>query len=521
MVAAQDQLQKALIGVGLAFALLLFAVLLGSVQVLALMGFLAVVWALTLPQHAFIALTLGSVMMNASLLVPFVSGRPFFWEASLLLSLSGLPLMFAMRRGAPDLGKRLRCFRWTFIGLAIFLVVITALIKVRGFGLNVLGQGQVGGRAYITQYLGAFFPFLYMAVPTNRPMLVRIYVVQCLMSATFIVSDLALAAGTGPLWFLLSFFGLSTDSLAFEMQSLEGGIRRFQSIAFITRDLNYIILCLYPATRSLTVGSVLRGLLIFGLLALGALGGHRVSLMILPAVMIISGYAQRTLTVGKIFLGIAVVAAGLTVAYGTARQLPFAAQRMLSVLPGIEIDPIAQLDADNTAIGRETMRRVAFDIMPHFLVVGRGLGFVPDVGGLYMHNELDTYGIVERNLESGAFYSGAPSLLVNLGIPGTVGALLFLGSVTLVALKNLRFIRRHGCSTSFERLASHVSALWSVQVVIFLTTTGDAGFLMTTFGLLSGLVIATHWHLVRRPEEAEPSAVVADPLDIPAVPAGA
>jgi hypothetical protein len=93
--------------------------------------------------------------------------------------------------------------------------------------------------------------------------------------------------------------------------------------------------------------------------------------------------------------------------------------------------------------------------------------------------------------------------------------------VTLVALKNLRFIRRHGCSTSFERLASHVSALWIVQVVIFLTTTGDAGFLMTTFGLLSGLVIATHWHLVRKPEEAEPSAVVAEPVDVPAVPAGA
>ncbi|MBM3851370.1 MAG: hypothetical protein FJ396_14545, partial [Verrucomicrobia bacterium] len=158
MVAAQEQVQKALFGVFLIAVLLLFAVLLGSVQVLALMGFVAVLWALTLPQHGTLALVLGSVMINASLLVPFVSGRPFFWEASLMLSVSGLPLMFAMRRNAPDFGERLREFRWVFLGLGMFFLVLVSLIKVRGFGLNALGQGQVGGRAYVTQFLGLLFP---------------------------------------------------------------------------------------------------------------------------------------------------------------------------------------------------------------------------------------------------------------------------------------------------------------------------------------------------------------------------
>lgn len=508
MVAAQEQLQKALIGVGLAFALLLFAVLLGTIQVLALIGFMAVVWALTLPQHAKLALVLGSVMMNASLLVPFVSGRPFFWEASLLLSISGVPLMFAMRRGAPDLSERLRAYKWTFVGLATLLGILLLLIKIRGFGLNVLGKEQVGGRAYISQFLGALFPFLYLAVPTTPRMIVRIYVVGCLMSVTFLVSDLALAAGTGPLWFLLSFFGLSTDSLAFEMQSLEGGIRRFQSVAFITRDLNYILLCLVPASRYLTLNSSLRLILIVCLMALGALGGHRITIVILPAVMFISAYFQRTLTFGKFVVGVAVAVVGLTVAYQSARHLPFAAQRMLSILPGIDIDPIAQMDAENTAIGRDVMRRVATDVMPNFLLVGRGLGYVPDLGNLYAHGELDIYGIVERNLENGAFYSGAPSLLVNLGVPGALGAFLFLGSISWLALRILFHIRRHGCHNSFERTACHLSSLWLVQLAIFLTTTGDAGFLMTTFGLWSGLILICHWHLVRKPY-VEPEAEAA------------
>jgi hypothetical protein len=36
-----------------------------------------------------------------------------------------------------------------------------------------------------------------------------------------------------------------------------------------------------------------------------------------------------------------------------------------------------------------------------------------------------------------------------------------------------------------------------VQLVTFMSTTGEAGFFMQTFGLLSGLVLITHWHRTR------------------------
>jgi hypothetical protein len=494
MVAAQEQVQKALFGVFLIGAVLLFAVLLGSVQVLALMGFVAVIWALTLPQHATLALILGSVMINSSLLVPFVSGRPFFWEASLMLSISGLPLMFAMRRSAPDFGDRLREFRWAFVGLGIFFLVLLSLIKVRGFGLNVLGQGQVGGRAYVTQFLGLLFPLLYMAVPTTPQMLVRIYIAHCLMSVTFLVSDFTLAAGTGPLWVLLSFFGLSTDSLAFEVLSLEGGVRRFQSVAFVSRDLIYLMLVLIPASRALTLGTVTRLLLVLGLLAGSALGGHRMSMIIIPSVILLSSLVQRTVSMAKVTVSAILLVLALLVTYQTARHLPHAAQRMLSVLPGIEIDPLASVDAENSTTGRSSMRRIAFDIAPNFLWVGRGLGFVPDIGHLYTHNEIDQYGMLEQSLDQGIFYAGIPSLLVNLGLPGLAGVGLFLGAVSMVALRNLKSIHRMGCETSFDRLTCHVSSLWVVQLVTFMSTTGEAGFFMQTFGMLSGLVLVTHWH---------------------------
>ena len=494
MVAAQEQVQKALFGVFLIVALLLFAILLGSVQILALMGFVAVLWALTLPQHGTLALVLGSVMINSSLLVPFVSGRPFFWEASLMLSISGLPLMFAMRRNAPEFGDRIREYRWAFIGLGTFLLVLMSLIKFRGFGLNVLGQGQVGGRAYITQFLGLLFPVLFLAVPTTPQMLIRIYVAHCLMSMSFLVSDFALAAGTGPLWVLLSFFGLSTDSLAFEVQSLEGGVRRFQSVAFVSRDLVYLMLVMVPASRSLSMGTVTRVLAILGLLGGSALGGHRMSMIIIPSVILLSSFVQRTVSMAKVVVSVILLGLALMVTYQTARQLPHSAQRMLSVLPGIEIDPLASVDAENSTTGRASMRRIAFDIAPNFLWIGRGLGYVPDISHLYTHNEIDQYGMLEQSLDQGIFYAGIPSLLVNLGLPGVAGVLVFLGTVTTVAFRNLRSIYRAGCETTFDRLTCHVSSLWVVQVVTFMITTGEAGFFMQTFGMLSGFVLITHWH---------------------------
>lgn len=196
--------------------------------------------------------------------------------------------------------------------------------------------------------------------------------------------------------------------------------------------------------------------------------------------------------VSAVLLGLALV-----VTYQTARQLPHAAQRMLSVLPGIEIDPLAGLDAENSSSGRASMRRIAFDIAPNFLWVGRGLGFVPDVGHLYTHSEIDQYGILEQSLDQGIFYAGIPSLLVNLGLPGLLGVMTFLGAVSVVAIRNLKSIHRLGCETSFDRLTCHVSSLWVVQLVTFMSTTGEAGFFMQTFGLLSGLVLITHWHRTR------------------------
>jgi hypothetical protein len=423
-------------------------------------------------------------MINSSLLVPFVSGRPFFWEASLMLSISGLPLMFAMRRNAPEFGDRLREYRWVFIGLGAFFLVLVSLIKFRGFGLNVLGQGQVGGRAYVTQFLGLLFPILYLAVPTTPQMLVRVYAAHCLMSMSFLVSDFTLAAGgTGPLWMLLSFFGLSTDSLAFEVQSLEGGVRRFQSVAFVSRDLIYLMLVISPATRALSLSSVIRVLAILGLLGGSALGGHRMSMIIIPSVILLSSLAQRTLSMAKVVVSTLLLGVALLMTYQMARQMPHSAQRMLSVLPGIEIDPLASVDAENSTSGRASMRRIAFDIAPNFLWVGRGLGFVPDINHLYTHNEIDQYGMLEQSLDQGIFYAGIPSLLVNLGLPGLAGVFLFLGAVSLVALRNLRSIFRMGSQSTFDRLTCHVSSLWLVQLVTFMITTGEAGFFMQTFGL--------------------------------------
>jgi hypothetical protein len=257
------------------------------------------------------------------------------------------------------------------------------------------------------------------------------------------------------------------------------------------------MLVMVPASRSLSMGTVTRVLVILGLLGGSALGGHRMSMIIIPSVILVSSFVQRTVSMAKVVVSVILLGLALMVTYQTARQLPHSAQRMLSVLPGIEIDPLASVDAENSTTGRASMRRIAFDIAPNFLWIGRGLGYVPDISHLYTHNEIDQYGMLEQSLDQGIFYAGIPSLLVNLGLPGVAGVLVFLGTVTIVAFRNLRSIYRAGCETIFDRLTCHVSSLWVVQVVTFMITTGEAGFFMQTFGMLSGFVLITHWHRTR------------------------
>ncbi len=458
----------------------------GNYMVIMLVGGIA--WMALLPYHAKLALTLGVTNFSSALILPFFPGRPAIWEFAALLAWSGLVVTFCLREQAPDYGQQLRKNRLTLLGLLGYVGILCMLIAVHGTGLNVFGSDQIGGRVYYQQIASAIFPILFLAIPLTGDQIVKLYTWQCLLSLTFIISDLALATGVGSkLWFLLYFFGVSNDSLTFESQALVGGLRRFQSLAIVGQASIFLLLTRVNLSRFLSRSFFWLcplGLLLF---SIGAAGGHRGLLVLLFLTLLGCMYGQRFLTIPRLLGGLVIGALVLSSAYSFARELPLSVQRTLSLLPGIDVDPIAADDGEATFGGRLLMRSVGWQVAPHYLWVGRGFGYNYNV---VPSPEYDPYGFIRENLEVGRFYNGFIGLLVNTGVPGTVFCSLFLLGTSWLAVKALRHLRRHGCNDGLARLTCVLASNWLANVIFFYLLHGDSEFALRTFALQAGLLMA-------------------------------
>jgi hypothetical protein len=475
----------------------------GNYMVILLVGGLA--WLALLPYHAKLALGLGVTNFGSALILPFFPGRPAIWEFAALLAWSGLVVTFCLREQAPDFGQQMRRNRVALLGLAGYVGVLLMLIGIQGTGLNVLGSEQTGGRVYYQQIVCAIFPILFLAIPLTSAQLIRLYTWQCFLSLTYIISDLALATGVGgKLWVLLYFFGISNDGLAFEGSALAGGVRRFQSLAIVGQALIYLLLSRFSLSRFFTRSAFWLLPLSMGLLVLGSAAGHRGMLVLLAMTLLGCIYGQRFMTVPRVLISLVLLALLLFATYTNARQFPLSVQRTLSLLPGIEVDSLAAEDGQATFNGRLVMRRVAWEIAPHYLWIGRGFGFNPNV---VPPPEYDPYGFIREYIELGHFYNGFVGLLVNAGIPGLVFCYVFLLAMSARALKVLRHLRRHGCNDNLSRLTCVLASNWLAKVVFFTFLHGDAQFTLLEFGLPAGLLLGCSRHLLDQRESAPSEAV--------------
>jgi hypothetical protein len=475
----------------------------GNYLVILLVGGLA--WLALLPYHAKLALTLGVTNFGSALILPFFPGRPFVWEFAALLAWSGLVVTFALREQAPDYHLQLRRHRLAFLGLAGYLGVLFMLIAIHGTGLQLLGSEQMGGRVYYQQIVCSIFPILLLAVPLTPQQIIRLFTWQCGLSLTFIISDFALSTGVGgKLWILLYFFGISNDGVTFESQSLAGGIRRFQSLAIVGQAFIYLLLTRVNLSRFLSRSVVWLGPLTLLLFAIGTAGGHRGMLVLLTLTVMGCIYAQKFLTPTRMFASVLLLAVVLFGTYHFAREFPLSVQRTLSLLPGIEVDSVAEDDGRATFNGRLVMRRVGWEVAPNYLWRGRGFGFNPNV---VPSPEYDPYGYIRQYLELGHFYNGFVGLLVNAGIPGLTFCYVFLLAMSRHALKVLNHLRRYGCNDNLSRLSCVLAANWLARVVFFTFLHGDAQFTMLEFGLPAGLLLACSRHLLATPEPAQPENV--------------
>jgi len=466
---------------------------LATSYVMLALAFMGTAWLVSLPYHCQISVRVAVATFTSALILPFFPGRPYLWESAALLGWSGLPVMFAMRRYAPGAFQQLKQNIWLFMGVAGYCLVLLLTMYYRGFGLRIFGGEQMGGRFYFQQLSCAVFPLLFVVCRIDEKTVVRLFTLQCVLTVTYVVSDFVFALPSGELYVLLQFFELPGDAIGFEMQAQHFGIRRFQSLYFLSGGMLYLILTRYNLKNLFTPRGLFLIPLIVFVMAIGSLSGHRYLVLIVFVMLLFCAYAQRFYTVKHCFISAGACLILVAFLYGFGSHLPLAAQRVASVLPGINIDPEAKADAWGTWEMRRIMRKVGLELAPQYLWLGRGFG-QSSVDYSFLWDPT----AISSHIAIGRFYNGIVGLLVNTGIFGTAFMLLFLGGGTALALKIVRLLRTNGCEDNFERVCSLLSGLWMADVIAFLFLHGDSEYAMKTFSLNAGMLLICHYHLNQR-----------------------
>ncbi|MBK28598.1 MAG: hypothetical protein CMO77_07165 [Verrucomicrobiales bacterium] len=216
--------------------------------------------------------------------------------------------------------------------------------------------------------------------------------------------------------------------------------------------------------------------------------------------------AQRVYNFRNLVIGGLMIALGLFVAYGFADRMPLAAQRAISVLPGVEVHRDAELDGSSTMETRRILREEGLKMIPHYLWIGRGFG----QSGFGDHSLQWDPTAITYHINQGRFFNGFIGLMVNTGLFGTLfmGLFLFMGS--LIALRIIIHLRKHGVEDEFSRVCCIIASLWLANVVAFIALHGDSEYAMKTFSLQAGLLIACEYMLRNRfSREAKPETVKA------------
>ncbi len=462
-------------------------------------------WLLLLPYHSVISAYLAVATFGSAFILPYFPGRPLLWEFAALLAWSGLIVTVSMRRYSKDLMHQLRREHWLFLGAAGYFGMLLVTMYYRGFGLRILGGEQMGGRFYFQQLSCLIFPLLFAACRLNERTVVRLFLLQCALGTTYLISDFVLTYGPGRLFVLLQFFELPGDALNFEYQAENFGLRRFQSLMVLSQGGVLILLTLF-SLRSFT-GPKAAFLLPISLsvIGIGLFSGHRYYLMIIVFTLVFCMYAQRFFSVRNMLFTTALSVLLLVPIYGFSERLPLTAQRTLSVLPGLQIDNQARRDGAGTLESRRILIKIGMDLIPVYFWIGRGFGMS---GGADTSLLWDPTGVT-RDVNQGRYYNGSIGLMVNTGVFGTFFMMLFLGGGTSLAWRIIGILRAEGCEDAFTRTCCVLAGLWMATVISFLFLHGDSEIASKTFSLQAGLLLTCH-RLLRERTTRNPATVPAE-----------
>ncbi len=370
---------------------------------------------------------------NSALVVFFLPGRPTLAMALVALTVLMAVVNRAMvRRPIMLPAKSVTAPLLVLAAIMLITAALTGGIAGRAFG------GEMwGARRYAGAFFGVigFFALISRQIPVERVNLIGgLFLLSAVTSA---IGDLAYAMGWE--W---PFLILSTDvALLQAISEYIGSFVRLTGVCWAAWAVLNFLMLRYGISGILDLSRPWR--MLFAIAAFGGtmLGGYR-SYIVLTALLFTLLFFLEGLHRTKV-LAITLGLSGLFIAalLPNIRSMPLAVQRSLSILPLVDVDPVARHDATGTLDWRFEMWRAVFPEVPRYLWLGKGFGYSGT--DYYLTQEAHRRGLLRASYEdtiiSGNYHNGFLTLIIPFGVWG-LGAFLWFSVASIRALsRNYRY----------------------------------------------------------------------------------
>jgi hypothetical protein len=415
---------------------------------------------------------------NMSMVLFFIQGSPYLWMAMTATSMFLTILQHVLKRNVQFASVPAVTIPLIFLA---FVIVITAQLT-GGIGLRAFGGENMGGRRYIQLFcaiVGYFAITSHRIVEGKAPLYVALYFLGTL---TTIIGSIApwMPSGLHMIYALFPVENLDSLQRGMSAENLRLGGVSLAAMAVI-----YWILARH-SFKGLTLTSErwrflplqLRGgfginqpwrlLVLFAMIWITLQGGYRSNFIILALIFVtlffLEGLHRTKYAPTLILSGILILAVTLPF----ADKLPLFVQRSLSILP-LELDPRVRENAQASTEWRLRIWEQVIPTIPRYLIIGKGYGIDPrELQAVQAASEFQSSSDGTGAELAQDYHSGPLSLIIPLGIFGTIGFLWFLGAGFRLLIRNYRY-----GSPDLRRINTFLLAYFITRTLFFFAVYGS------------------------------------------------
>ena len=433
-------------------------------------------------------------MWNCTALLFFLPGKPAVWMGLAAVSLGLSILQYAINR-------KMEFLHAPTVALPLLFLTAVILLTARltgGLGMRILGGDTYGGRHYFTilATVIGYFALTNRQIPPKRA---NLYIALFFLgAATLLIADLP-GVISPSLNFLFLLFPVSSMDAFTDQNSVVAHTDLFSrstGLAALGGAIYGLMLARYGLRGVLDVTKPWRlpVFCVFSVIAL--LGGFRSTFVQLTMTVVVLFYLERLHRTRVLVPAIVVSLACGGLALLFAARLPLALQRSLTVLPYVQLDPLARMSAEASSEWRLEMWRDVVPQIPQYLWIGRGYSF----SGADLDQSL------RDNLAStemvGNYHNGPLSVLLPFGIFGSLAFVWLLVAGTRVVYQNYLF-----GNPAYYHINTFLFASFVVKVIFFFCVFGSLVLDLPGFLGILGLSISLNGGVAKPVVVPQPNVV--------------